>query len=59
MIYEVRFADGSTAQVSASSDSSARQLAVTKFREKVVIEVRRAGLLGMAQRPTPKYSSHG
>lgn len=55
MIYEVRFADGTIAQISASSDSSARQLAVTKFKEKVVIEVRRAGLLGLAQRQTPKY----
>jgi len=58
MIYEVRFADGTVDQVSASSDSSARRLAVTKFKEKVVIEVRKAGLLGMAQRPTPKYSTH-
>jgi hypothetical protein len=59
MIYEVRFADGTIGQVSASNDSSARQLAVTKFKEKVVIEVRKAGLLGMSQRPTPKYSDHG
>jgi len=29
-----------------------------KFKEKVVMEVRKAGLLGLAQRPTPKYSSH-
>jgi hypothetical protein len=58
MIYEVRFSDGTVDQVIASSDSSARQLAVKKFREKVVIEVRKAGLLGMVQRPTPKYSSH-
>jgi hypothetical protein len=58
MIYEVRFADGSVAQVSASSDSAARQQAVMKFKEKVVIEVRKAGLLGMAQRPTPKYPHH-
>lgn len=58
MIYEVRFADGSVAQVSASSDSAARQQAVTKFKEKVVIEVRKAGLLGMVQRPTPKYPTH-
>jgi hypothetical protein len=58
MIYEVRFTDGTVDQVSASSASSARQLAVMKFKEKVVMEVRKAGLLGLAQRPTPKYSSH-
>ncbi len=59
MIYEVRFADGTVDQVSANSDSSARQMAVTKFKGKVVMEVRKAGLLGMARRPTPKYSSQG
>ena len=51
MVYEVEFADGSTAQVNASTDYGARRLAVAKFRDKLVVSVRKAGLLGMMQRP--------
>lgn len=59
MVYTVKFADGTIAQINASSDGAARQLAVAKFREKVVLEVKRAGLLGMAQRPARKPAGHG
>jgi hypothetical protein len=58
MVYTVKFADGTPAQITASSDGVARQLAVTKFREKIVLEVKRAGLLGMAQRPARKPVGH-
>jgi len=53
MIYEVRFDDGSVAQINASSDVTARRLAVEKFKEKLVVSVKRAGLLGMANRRPP------
>jgi len=53
MIYEVRFDDGSVAQVNASSDVTARRLAVEKFKDKLVISVKKAGLLGMSMRRPP------
>ena len=54
MVYEVEFADGTTAQVNASTDYGARRLAVAKFHDKLVVSVRKAGLLGMLQRPQNK-----
>jgi hypothetical protein len=53
MIYEVQFDDGSVTQINANNDVSARRAAVEKFRDKLVVSVKRAGLLGMAQRRPP------
>lgn len=53
MIYEVEFNDGTTAQVNASNDYSAMRLAVAKYKDKLVVAVRKAGLMGMTQRRPP------
>lgn len=53
MIYEVEFNDGTTAQINASGDYAAMRLAVAKFKDKLVVSVRKAGLMGMAQRRPP------
>ncbi|HXZ87750.1 MAG TPA: hypothetical protein VEF07_04205 [Candidatus Binataceae bacterium] len=53
MIYEVEFNDGTTAQVNASNDYSAMRIAVAKYKDKLVVGVRKAGLMGMSQRRPP------
>ena len=53
MIYEVEFNDGTTAQVDASNDYSAMRIAVAKYKDKLVVGVRKAGLMGMSQRRPP------
>jgi hypothetical protein len=53
MIYEVEFNDGTRAQVNASSDYAAMRLAVAKYHDKLVVTVRKAGLMGMSQRRPP------
>jgi hypothetical protein len=53
MIYEVQFDDGSIAQINANNDVSARRAAVEKFKDKLVVSVKRAGLMGMAMRRPP------
>jgi hypothetical protein len=39
--------------VNASSDHSAMRLAVAKYKDKLVVSVRKAGLMGMSQRRPP------
>ena len=59
MVFEVEFADGSTARVTASTDTAARQLAIAKHKDKLVVSVRKAGLLGMLQRQShPPMEKH-
>jgi hypothetical protein len=50
MIYEVELENGTIVQVTASTSEGARNLAVTKYKDRVVVSVRRAGLLGMLRR---------
>ncbi len=59
MIYIVQFSDGSTGQVQASNDIAARQLAVSKWKDKVVVNVKKAGLLGMTQRHPGRPAGRG
>jgi hypothetical protein len=53
MIYVVEFVDGTTARIDATSGNMATSLAVAKFKDKLVIGVKKAGLLDMAQRQPP------
>jgi len=50
MIYEVELDDGTTVQINANSNETARRLAVAKFKGRLAVSVRKAGLLGMLQR---------
>ena len=50
MFFEVEFSDGTTAQIVASDRFDARRLAIASFKDKVVVAVKKAGLMGMTQR---------
>jgi hypothetical protein len=50
MIYEVELEDGTTVQVTANTSEGAKHLAVAKYKDRVVVAVRRAGLIGMLRR---------
>ena len=58
MIFEVEFSDGTKAQVNATTGYMAQRLASSQFKDKLIIAVRKAGLMGLTQRtqprPTPK-----
>jgi hypothetical protein len=57
MLFIVEFADGSTAQILANDLRDAKRLALSTFKDKLVVLVRKAGLLEMTQRqsaPTEK-----
>ena len=53
MVFIVEFADGTNDQLQAGSPQDARLQAVAKFREKLVVSIRSAGLLGMSYRQPP------
>lgn len=53
MIFEVHFADGTKAQISATTGYMAQRLASAQFKGKLIIAIRKAGLMGLAQRPQP------
>ena len=53
MVFIVEFGDGTNTQVKAGSPQDARLLTVTKFRDKLVVAIRQAGLLGMGYRQPP------
>jgi hypothetical protein len=50
MFFEVEFSDGTTAQLVANDRFDARRLAISSFKDKVVVAVKKAGLMGMTQR---------
>jgi hypothetical protein len=54
MLFIIEFADGTTAQIVANDTPSAKRLAVITFKDKLVVSVQKAGLLGMAQRQSPR-----
>jgi len=54
MIFEVEFADGTKAQVNATNGYMAQRLASAQFKDKLIIAVRKAGLMGLAQRSQPR-----
>jgi hypothetical protein len=58
MIYEVELEDGTTVQITANTGEVARLLAVTKYKDRVVVSVRRAGLIGMLRRRPELASYH-
>lgn len=53
MIFEVDFADGTKAQVNATNGYMAQRLASSQFKDKLIVAIRKAGLMGLAQRPQP------
>jgi len=53
MVFIVEFSDGTRLQVKAGSAMDARMQAKSKFREKLVVAVHQAGLLGMTYRQPP------
>jgi hypothetical protein len=53
MIFEVEFADGTKAQISATNGYMAQRLASSQFKDKLIVAIRKAGLMGLAQRPHP------
>ena len=54
MIYEVEFADGTTARVDATNGYMAQRLAAAKFRDKLIVAIREAGLIGLMARSRPE-----
>ena len=53
MFFVVEFADGTTGQIVANDVHSAKRLAVLTFKDKLVVSVTKAGLMGLTQRQTP------
>ena len=53
MVFEVEFVDGTKSQISATNGYMAQRLASSQFRDKLIVAIRKAGLMGLAQRPHP------
>jgi hypothetical protein len=53
MFFIVEFADGTTTQIVANDTHGAKRLAVVTFKDKLVVSVTKAGLMGLTQCQTP------
>jgi hypothetical protein len=53
MLFIVEFVDGTTAQVVATHPYDAKKIALGAFKDKLILSVRKAGLLEMTRHQSP------